>query len=179
MKRTAAPFLGSDIFDRFGEVPAVPVKVLRVVLSLAVRVVLRFTQDEGAVLPRTLAMSLSILDANLHNVRVVGYNIAFRNGEAAIAGFHLNAVISNAQAHHEAKSCGEPVGGCGWVRVNEHRDYDAGRHRSVRSHRGTLSFSSLATGWRARFACSLFQGSRLRRQQHAFFQMPRHMRVRR
>jgi len=39
-------------------------------------------------------VTLSIFDANLNDVRVVGYHIAFGNGEAAIAGFHLDAVIA-------------------------------------------------------------------------------------
>jgi hypothetical protein len=49
-------------------------------------------------------MSLCIFDANLHDVRIVGYNVTFRNGYAAIAGFHLDAVISDAEADSEAKS---------------------------------------------------------------------------
>jgi hypothetical protein len=144
MKRTAAPFLGSDIFDRFGEVPAVAVKVLGVVLTFPIGVVLGFSQDEGTVLSCPLAMSLSIFDANLDDVRIVGYNVAFRNGDAAIAGFHLDAVIRDAEADSEAKSLREPVGGGGWVGVYEDRDHDAGRHRSVQSHLETLSLTPLA-----------------------------------
>jgi hypothetical protein len=49
MKYTAAPFLGSDIGDGFGEVPAVAVKVLSVVLTLAI-LVLGFGQDDGTFL---------------------------------------------------------------------------------------------------------------------------------
>jgi len=104
MKRSVTPFLGSDIFDRFGEIPVVAVKVLSVVLALAIGLVLRFSQDDGAVLPCLFAMSLSILDANLDDVRTVGYDVAFRNGDAAIAGFHLDAVIGDPEADSEAKS---------------------------------------------------------------------------
>jgi hypothetical protein len=46
----------------------------------------------------------SIFDANLNDVRVVGYHVAFGDGEAAIAGFHLNAVIGDAETDCEAKS---------------------------------------------------------------------------
>jgi len=65
----------------------VAVKVLRVVLALAIGLVLGFRQDDGTVLARSLAVTLSIFDANLNDVRVVGYHIAFGNGEAAIAAF--------------------------------------------------------------------------------------------
>ena len=104
MKCAAAPFLGGDVADRFGKVPAMTVKILRVVLTLAVRLVSRFSQNDSAVSPRSLAMSLGIFDPNLNDVRIVGYSGPFRDGEAAISGFHLNAMISNAQANSKAKS---------------------------------------------------------------------------
>jgi hypothetical protein len=144
MKRATAPFLGSDIFDGFGEVPAVTVKVLSVVLALAIGLVQGVSQDDGTVLSCLLAMSPSILDANLDDVRIVGHNIAFRKSDAAIASFHLDAVIGDPKADSEAKSLGEPVGGYGWVRVNKHRDHGAGRHRPIKSHPETLSLTPLA-----------------------------------
>jgi len=104
MKCTAAPFLGSDIGDGLGEVPAVAVKVLSVVLALAIGLVLGFGQDDGTVPPRTLAVTLSIFDANLNDVRIVGYHVAFGDGEAAIASFHLDTVIGDAKTDSEAKS---------------------------------------------------------------------------
>jgi hypothetical protein len=73
MKCTAAPFFGSNIGDGFGEVPAVAVKVLSIVLALAIRLDLRFTQDDGPVLPRALAVTRCIFDTNLNDVRIVGY----------------------------------------------------------------------------------------------------------
>ena len=104
MKGTAAPFFGSDIGDGLRKVPAVAVKVLSVVLALAIGLVLGFRQDDGTVLSRSLAVSLSIFDANLNDVRVVGYHVAFGDGEAAITGFHLDAVIGDAETDGEAKS---------------------------------------------------------------------------
>ena len=104
MKCTTAPFFGSDIGDGFGEVPAVAVKVLSVVLALAIGLVLGFRQDDGTILSRSLAVTLSIFDANLNDVRVVGYHVAFSDGEAAITGFHLDAVIGDAETDGEAKS---------------------------------------------------------------------------
>src|SRR6476659_9827405 len=68
MKRTAAPFLRSDVGDSFGEVPAMATKVLSVVLALAVRLVLRLGEDDGSVLSRALAVSLGILDPDLDDV---------------------------------------------------------------------------------------------------------------
>jgi hypothetical protein len=103
MKCTVAPFFGGDIGDGLGKVPAVPVKVLSVVLALAIRLVLGFRQDDGTVLSRSFAVSLRIFDANLNDVRVVGYHVAFGDGDAAIAGFHLDAVIGDAETDGEAK----------------------------------------------------------------------------
>ena len=104
MKCTTAPFFGSDIGDSFRKVPAVAVKVLSIVLALAIRLLLGFSQDDSSVLPRPLAVTLGIFDANLNDVRVVGDHVAFGDGEAAIAGLHLDAVIGDAETDGEAKS---------------------------------------------------------------------------
>jgi hypothetical protein len=104
VKCTAAPFFGSDIGDGFGEVPTVAVKVLSVILALSVGLVLGFRKDDGAGVSRSFAVTRSIFDANLNDVRVVRYYGAFRDGEAAFAGLHLNSVIGNAQTDGEAKS---------------------------------------------------------------------------
>jgi hypothetical protein len=103
MKCSAAPFLGSDIGDGFGEVPAMAAKVLSVVLALSIGLILRLSQDDGTVPSRTLAVTLSIFDPNLNDVRIVGYYIAFGDREAAVAGFHLNAVIGDAKTDREAE----------------------------------------------------------------------------
>lgn len=68
MKRTAAPLFGSNIGDGFSEVPAVAVKILSIVLALAIRLILGFRQDDGAVLSRALAVTQGICDANLNDV---------------------------------------------------------------------------------------------------------------
>ena len=104
MKCTAAPFLGSDIGYGFGEIPAVSIEILSVILALAIGLVLGFSQDDGAVPPCALAVTVYIFDANLNHLRIVGYRAAFRNGEAAIAGLHLYAVIGDAETDCEAKS---------------------------------------------------------------------------
>jgi hypothetical protein len=103
MKCTTAPFFRSDIGDSFGEVPVVAVKVLSIVLALAIGVLLRFSQDGGSVPSRALAMTLGIVDANLNHVRLVGRDISFGDGEAALAGLHLDAVIGDAESGGEAK----------------------------------------------------------------------------
>jgi hypothetical protein len=64
---------------------------------------LGFRQDDGTILSRSLAVTLSIFDANLNDVRVVGRHISFGDGEATLPGFHLDAVISDAEADGEAK----------------------------------------------------------------------------
>src|ERR1035441_3735811 len=139
MKCTAAPFLRSDVGDGFGKVPSVAVKILSVILALAIGLVLGFRQDDGSVLSRSLAVSLNIFDANLNGVRAVGNHVAFGDGEAAVAGFHLDAVIRNAKSDREAESLRQPIRGCTGVRVNQYRDHRARRHRSVETHRETLS----------------------------------------
>jgi hypothetical protein len=131
MKCTAAPFFGSDIRDGLRKVPTVAAKVLSVVLALAIGLVLRFGQDDGTVLSRSLAVTIGIFYANLNDVRVVGYHVAFGDGEAAIPGFHLHAVIGDAETDGEAKSLGKPISRRAGVGVNEHRNYDTGRHGPV------------------------------------------------
>ena len=110
MKCTAAPLFGSDIGDGLCEVPAVAVKVLSVVLALAIGLVLGFCQDDGSVLSRSLAVTVSIFDANLNDVRVVGFHVAFGDGKAAIASFHLDAVVGDAETDGEAKSHRQCIG---------------------------------------------------------------------
>jgi len=138
MKCTVTPLFGSDIGDGFGEVPAVAVKILSVVLALAIGLILRFSQDDGSVLPRAFAVTIGIFDTNLNDVRIVGRHISFGDGEAALASFHLDAVIGDAEADGETKSLSQPSGGNAGVGVNEHRYHGARRHRSVESHLKTL-----------------------------------------
>ena len=134
MKLPTAPIFGSNIRNGFGEVPAVAVKVLSVVLALAIGLVFRFGQDDGSVLPRAFAVSFGIFDTDLNDVRLVGRYISFGDGEAALAGFHLDAVIGDAEPDGEAKSLAQPIGGRAGVGVDEHRYHGARRHRSVESH---------------------------------------------
>jgi hypothetical protein len=103
MKRTAAPFFRSDVGDGFGEVPSVAKQVLSIVLALAIGLVFRLSQDEGSVLSRTLAVTLGILDSDLNDVRVVRRNLSFGDGEATVSGFHLDAVVGNAQTDSKAE----------------------------------------------------------------------------
>jgi hypothetical protein len=138
MKFTAAPFFGSDIGDGLRKVPAVAVKVLSVVLALAIRLILGFRQDGGSVLSRSVAVSLGIFDANLNDVRVIRYHVAFGDREAPIAGFHLDAMIGDAEADGEAKSLRQPVSRCAGVGVNEYRNNGTGWDGPVGSHLDTL-----------------------------------------
>ena len=103
MKRTAAPIVRSDVSDGLGEVPAMPVEVLRVVLALAVRMILRLGQDDRVVLPRACAVRIDILDPHLNVLRVVRGRRAFGDGEATVACLHLDAVICDPEADGEAE----------------------------------------------------------------------------
>lgn len=139
MKCTVTPLFWSDIGDGFSEVPAVAVKVLSVVLALTIGLILRFSQYDGSVLPRAFAVIVGMFDTNLNHLRIVGSYISFGDGEAALAGFHLDAVIGDAETDGEAKSLAQPIGGSAGIGVNEHRYHGARRHRSVDSHFETLS----------------------------------------
>jgi hypothetical protein len=79
------------------------VKVLDIVLALSIRMIFRLAQDDGAVLPRALAVTNRIFDANLNALRMVGRDISLGDGEAAIPRSHLDAVIGNAQTDGETK----------------------------------------------------------------------------
>jgi len=68
MKRTVTPFFRRDVGDSFGEVPAVAIKVLSIVLALAVGLVFRLGQDDGSILPRALAVTYGILDPDLNDM---------------------------------------------------------------------------------------------------------------
>jgi hypothetical protein len=142
MKFTAAPFLGSDIGDGLCKIPPVAVKVLRVVLTLAIRLILGFRQDDCTLFSRSVAVSLGIFDANLNCVRVIGDHVAFGNREAPIASFHLDAVIGDAETDGEAKSLRQPVSRCAGVGVNEYRNNGTGWDGPVGSHVDTLPLDS-------------------------------------
>ncbi len=116
-----------------------PVKVLRIVLALSIRLIYGFGQDGCPVLPRVSAVPHSIFNANLNDVGIVRRDISFGDGEAALASLHLDAVIGDAEANGEAKSFSEPIGGDSGIRVNKHWYHGARRHRLVGSHYKTLS----------------------------------------
>ena len=103
MKCTAAPFFRSDVGDRLREVPAVAAKVLRIVLALAVGLVFRLAEDDGSILPRARTVTLGVLDPDLNDMRVVRHDRTFGDGQAAVSGFHLDAVIGDPQADSKAE----------------------------------------------------------------------------
>ena len=139
MKLTAAPFFRSNIGNGFSEVPAVAIKVLCVVLTLAVGLVFGLRQNDGSILSRAFAVRFRVLNADLYAVGIVWYDGAFRNREAAVAGFHLNAMIGDTQPHTEAKRLGQPVRSHAGIGINEYRDDGAGRNRTVEFHPETLA----------------------------------------
>jgi hypothetical protein len=148
MKCAAAPFLGSNIGDGFGEVPVVAMKILSVVLALAIGLVLGFAQNNRTIPPRAIAMSVGIFNPNLNDVRVVGCHTAFRYRKAALSSVHLDTVIRNAETNGEPKSLRQPIRRCRGIRVDEHRNHGARWNRSVESHLETLALnqSNLSAG---------------------------------
>ena len=103
MKRTTAPFFGSDVGDRFGEIPTVPIEVLSIVLAFAIGLVCWLGQDHRSILPRVFAVRIGIFDADLDHLRLVRRHLAFGDGEAAITRFHLDAVICDPKTDGKAK----------------------------------------------------------------------------
>ncbi len=103
VKFTPAPVFGSDIRDGFGEVPAVAIKIQGIVLALAIGMVRWIAQDNSAIFSRAFAVTFRILDADLDVLRVVWRDLTFRDGKAAISGFHLNAVIRYTKANGKAE----------------------------------------------------------------------------
>jgi len=118
MNRTVTPLFGGNVADRFGEVPAVAVKVLSLVLALAIGLVLRFGQNDGSVLPRPFAVTVGIFDTNLNDLRIVRWHISFSDGNTAVPDFHLDTMIGDAETDREAKSLSQPVGGSTGIGVN-------------------------------------------------------------
>src|SRR5579871_78315 len=143
MELPAAPFLGSNVSDRLGEIPVVPVEVPRVVLALAIWMVLRFSQDRSPILPRALAVCLRIFNANLDDVRFIRSDVALGDREASIAGFHLDTVIANPQTDTKSERFRQPIGGNARIWINDYRNDSARGHRPVRSHPETVSLGAL------------------------------------
>jgi hypothetical protein len=139
MKLPAAPLLRRNVGDGFREVPTVSEEILHIVLALAIVMFLGFAQNNGPIFPRSLAVPDRILNTNLNVLRMVGRHVTFSDREAAVACFHLNAVVGNAQSNRESKCPGQPVSSDAGIRVDEHRNDTARRHRPVKSHPETLS----------------------------------------
>lgn len=144
MKFPAAPVLGSHVGDGFSEVPAVAVEILAVILALAVGMVFRFAQNHRSILPRSLAMTCGILNADLRRLRMVRRYVSFSYRETAVPSFHLDPVISDTQANLEAESLSQPLGSRARIGISEHGDYSARWCRTVRSHSDTLALRSSA-----------------------------------
>ena len=103
MECATAPVFGSNIGDGFGEVPAVAEKVLSIVLALAIGLILRFRQDGSSVPSRALAVTLSVFNTNLNDVRFLRRHVSFGNREAAFTSLHLDTVIGDAEPDCEAE----------------------------------------------------------------------------
>lgn len=135
--RRAAPTLWLNIRYRFSEIPSVSIEILCVVLALAISVLLRLRKDVGAGQPRALTVSQRVVDPYLNDARMVRRHTALGDGEAALAGAHLDAMIRDPQTHRKAKSVPQPRGchtGIGVVKNGNHRTR---RNGTVGAH-GTL-----------------------------------------
>ena len=141
MKFPTTPIFWSNIGNGLSEIPSMPVKVLRIVLPLAVRMLYRFAQNDGSVLPRAFAVLIGAFDPHLHALRMIRRHISFANGEAALARLHLDSVIGNTQTNRETKSLRKPIGCRTRIGISEHWNYGARRDGSVKSHPETLSLN--------------------------------------
>lgn len=118
-------------------------EVAGVVLAFTVRLVYGFRQNDSATVAGVFAMPPGILNANLNNMRFLGRNVAFGDREAPIPGFHLDAMIGDAQPHRETESFCKPISSRGGVRVYENWNYTARWNRPIKSHDKTLAFERL------------------------------------
>src|SRR5437870_5278159 len=139
MKCAAAPFFRRNVGDSLSEVPAMPIKILSVILALAIGMFFGFSEDDRSVLARALAMTFGIFDADLDDMRIVGRYITLSNGEAPIAGFHLDPVVGDTQPHREAKGLRQPVGSNARIWVDEHRNHCARGNGPIESHKSIVT----------------------------------------
>jgi hypothetical protein len=73
----------------------VAVKVSRVVLALAVRMICGLGENDGAMLPCAFAMGKRIFDTYLCDVRALGNDVALGDRETSFTGAHLDAVVGD------------------------------------------------------------------------------------
>jgi hypothetical protein len=85
-------------------------EIQSVVLAFAERVIRRRDEDFRAVLTGSLMVSIRIGDTHHHKVCAVGWHVSFRQHDASIPYFQLNAVICNSKSDCETKGVAEPVG---------------------------------------------------------------------
>ncbi len=114
-------------------------KVLCVVLTLAVHMICRLGENDGSVLPCTLAVGKSVLHAHLNDVRTIGKNVALGNRDASLAGAHLDAVVRNSQPYRKSKRRRKPFGCSGRIRVDENGDHGTWRNGAVCAHDHNLT----------------------------------------
>src|SRR5215475_203608 len=99
---SATPFEWVNVGDRLSEIPAMAEEVLHVVLALAVHMIGRFGEDDSTVLAGAGTVAVGILNADLRDMGVLGDDDAFGNGEASLAGSHLNAMVGDAKANRKS-----------------------------------------------------------------------------
>jgi hypothetical protein len=124
-----------NVCDGLGENPAMAVKVLRAVLPLAITVVDWFCEDQGAGLPRSLAVLSRTLDTDLHGGGMVRPYIALGDREAALASAHLDGVVCDPQPNREAKCISQPLRRLSRIGIAEDGDHRTGRNGTVRAHK--------------------------------------------
>jgi hypothetical protein len=110
------------------------VEVLCIVLTLTVHVISRLREDFGTCPSRSLAVTQHVIDAHLHNDRMVWGDFAFGDREAALPGAHLDSVIGDAQSHGEAESLTEPFRCHARIGIAEDWNHRARRNRPVGAH---------------------------------------------
>src|SRR5579863_8141287 len=138
----AAPGFGIDIREGLGEIPSMAEEVLRVVLPFAIHMIDRFGEDDGAVPAGTLAVSAGIFDAYLRDMGIFRDGVAFGDGEAALAGAHLNAMVGDAQTHCEAERLRQPISGDARVGIVKNWNNGAWRNGAIGAHGATLPFTT-------------------------------------
>jgi hypothetical protein len=91
-----------------------------VVLAFAERVVRRRSEDFRAMLTGSLMVSIRIGDPHHHKVCAVGWHVSFRQHDASIPCFQLNAVVCYSKPDCETKGVAEPVGRSADIGIRKH-----------------------------------------------------------
>jgi hypothetical protein len=112
-----------------------PGEVLDGVLPLAERIIGGRFEHSSAVLNCALMMTIDVFHPHHHGMGIFAGTIAlFSYSYRAVADIQLRPVICNSQAQGKAECVAKPIDGLANIRIPEHWDDSAPRHRPILEH---------------------------------------------